>query len=237
MQVNSDIDSMTRATLLSAFTEEVKRGDAYAFYVKITKWETIDERREILKASKRRLADLRLAAPGRVDWSRKKLAREMMKETITEQGRHGKWDDEGAIHPLPTINEPQKAMCWLTPQADLNEDCKADLVLRSGMARIDNVFHKSRRLINAMERPIGASSVRGKVWHRYAPYNPAMPAKYLAIFRAVHNFVFLGDDGRTPAMRLGFAKKPLDFEDLIWPGERVPRPKRARRRGRKAIAA
>ena len=42
---------------------------------------------------------------------------------------------------------------------------------------------------------------------------------------------------RAPVMRVGFAEEPLSFEDLIWPGERVPRPKRARRRGRKAIAA
>ena len=45
------------------------------------------------------------------------------------------------------------------------------------------------------------------------------------------------DRCRTPAMRLGFAKQPLEFEDLVWPGERVPQPKRARRRERKAIAA
>ena len=38
-------------------------------------------------------------------------------------------------------------------------------------------------------------------------------------------------------MRLGLAKQPLEFEDLVWLGERVPRPKRARRRGKKAIAA
>ena len=30
-------------------------------------------------------------------------------------------------------------------------------------------------------------------------------------------------DGRAPAMRLGFAKQPLEFEDLVWPRERVPR--------------
>ena len=30
-------------------------------------------------------------------------------------------------------------------------------------------------------------------------------------------------------MRLGFAKYPLEFENLVWPGKRVPRPKRARR--------
>lgn len=161
----------------------------------------------------------------------------MMKEYITERGRLGKWDDEWAIHPLPTINEPQKAMCWLTPDANLDEDRKADLFLRSGVARIDDVIQKTRRLINAMERPIGASSTRDTVWHGYAPYNPAMLTKYLTIFRAVHNFAFVGDDGRTPAMRLGFVKQPLDFEDIVWPGQRVPRPKRARRRGKKMLAA
>ena len=65
-----------------------------------------------------------------------------------------------------------------------------------------------------------------------------MLTKYSKIFRPVHSFVFVGKkDGRTPAMRLGFAKKPLDFEDILWPGQRVPRPKQARRRGKKAIAA
>ena len=65
-----------------------------------------------------------------------------------------------------------------------------------------------------------------------------MLTKQLTVFRAAHNFVFVGKkDKRTPVIRLGFAKEPLSFEDLVWPGERVPRLKRARRRGRKAIAA
>ena len=75
-------------------------------------------------------------------------------------------------------------------------------------------------------------------WHGYAPYNPDMPEKYLTIFRAVHNFIYFSKkEKRTPAMRLGFAMQPLEFEDLVWLGERVPRPKRAQRRGKKAIAA
>lgn len=62
-----------------------------------------------------------------------------------------------------------------------------------------------------------------------------MIEKHLAIFRAVNNFVFVGDDRATPAMRLGFANRPLDFEDIVWPGQRVPRPKRIRRRGKTLI--
>ena len=64
-----------------------------------------------------------------------------------------------------------------------------------------------------------------------------MLEKYVTIFRAVNNFVFVGDDGATPAMRLGFAKEPLQFEDIIWPGQRVPRPKKARRRGKRLVVA
>ena len=58
-----------------------------------------------------------------------------------------------------------------------------------------------------------------------------MMEKYLTIFRTVDNFVFKGDDGKTPAMWLGFTKAPLEYEDILWPGQRVPRPKAVRRRG------
>ena len=64
-----------------------------------------------------------------------------------------------------------------------------------------------------------------------------MLEKYVTIFRAGNNFVFVGDDGATTAMRLGFAKEPLQFEDIIWPGQRVPRPKKARQRGKRLAVA
>jgi len=34
-------------------------------------------------------------------------------------------------------------------------------------------------------------------------------------------------------MRLGFAKQPLTYEDILWPGETAPRPQRTRRKGRR----
>ena len=92
------------------------------------------------------------------------------------------------------------------------------MFLDAGLARIDNVFMTTRRLFSALERPIGTSSSHNTVWHGYAPYDPQMLGKYLTIFRAVSNFVQTGDDGRTPAMRLGIERAPLTFEDLLWPG-------------------
>ena len=91
----------------------------------------------------------------------------------------------------------------------------------------------TRRLINAFERPLGTSSSRNKVWHGYQPYNPAMIGKYLTVFRTVANFISVGDDGKTPAMRLGFAQQPLTYEDILWPGEAAPRPRWSRRKGRR----
>ena len=110
-----------------------------------------------------------------------------------------------------------------------------DMFLDVGLARIDNVFMKTRRQFSALERPVGTSSGQNRVWHGYAPYNPRMLEKYLAIFRATHNFVFVGSDGKTPAMPLGFARRALRYEDILWPGQRIPRPKQSRRKGR-AIA-
>ena len=44
--------------------------------------------------------------------------------------------------------------------------------------------------------------------------------------------VFVGADGKTPAMRLGFAKQPLTYDDILWPGQRIPQRKRRRRKGK-----
>jgi len=94
----------------------------------------------------------------------------------------------------------------------------------------------TRRLFNAFERPVGISSGHNTVWHGYAPYNPAMVQTYLTIFRVVNNFILIGNDGKTPAMRLGIANEPLRYEDILWPGQRGPWPKRSRRKGRKMVA-
>ena len=67
--------------------------------------------------------------------------------------------------------------------------------------------------------PIGTSSGYNSVWHGYAPYNPEMVDKYLNILRAYHNFIKVGNDQITPAMRLGLTKQPLSFDDVLWPGQ------------------
>ena len=232
VQVNVDIDSMSRAAFLCAFADEVRRGDAHMFFVRFTKYLTVDQRRRIMEASARARNAFARTLPASVRNNRAEVARRLMIEAFMHGQRHGKWGDEWIRHPLPTMNEPEKAVAWMTPDKSLGERQKADLFLRAGLARVDNVFQRTRRLVNAFERPIGTSSGYNTVWHGYAPYNPEMVQMYLTLFRAVHNFVWASPlDGQTPAMRLGFARKPLSLDDLLWPGQRIPRRKRTRRKG------
>ena len=92
----------------------------------------------------------------------------MMIEAFRRSHKHGKWGDKWVAHPLPTMNEPEKAVSWMTPDDSLDERQKADLYLRAGLARVDNVFQRTRRLINAFERPIGTSAAT-------TPYGTATP--------------------------------------------------------------
>ena len=237
VQASMDIDSMNRAAFLSAFKDEVGRGDAHAFYVRYDKHRTIDERRAVKEEGNRRRRAFARTLPPEARKDPDETLRRMMLAQLPTAAPYGKWRDLWVEHPAPTLNEPHKAVCWLTPHEAVAEGRKADLHLRAGLARIDNVFQMTRRLFNAFERPVGTSSTHNCVWHGYSPYNPEMVQKYLTIFRAVNNWAHVSEkDGKTPAMRLGLANKPLEYEDLLWPGQRVPRPKRSRRKGLKAAA-
>ena len=237
VQASMDIDPMNRAAFLCAFADEVKRGDAHAFHVRYDKFKTVDEREAILADSRRRRKAFAGKLPAEVRKDGREVSRLMMKAQIQGVQAPGQWRGLWVEHPLPTRNEPNKSMCWLTAHESVDADRQADMLLRAGLARVDNVFQMTRRLFNAFERPVGTSSGHNAVWHGYAPYNPAMVQTYLTIFRAVNNWIHISEkDGKTPAMRLGLAKRPLAYEDILWPGQRVPRPKRIRRKGMRMAA-
>ena len=73
-----------------------------------------------------------------------------------------------------------------------------------------------RRRLSLLERPVATPSASGRTWYGYAAYNPATIVKLLEIFRVAYNYVWAGQDGKTPAMRLGLAKAPIALEDLLY---------------------
>ncbi|MEM5530653.1 hypothetical protein WN093_17675 [Gammaproteobacteria bacterium AS21] len=64
---------------------------------------------------------------------------------------------------------------------------------------IDRFLMITRRKISTLERPISKSA-----------YNPEAVEKRLIMLRTYRNYVFVGDDSKTPAMRLGLVNKLYD---------------------------
>lgn len=69
-----------------------------------------------------------------------------------------------------------------------------------------------------LERPISTSSSFQRRWHGYNAYNPAIIIKLLDIFRVFYNYIEVGKDGQTPAMRLGLAKSNIEMDNVVHYG-------------------
>ena len=229
LQVSLDQHLSTISSFMCAFQEQVADGNAHAFLVRFDKDCPIDERKRLYKEARKRMRRF-ARARGLEGMDRNELGFEMIRAALNADGLPG---DGWLPHPVPTKQEPEKAVRWITEHPDMDLDDRARLYLAAALGRVDNVFQLTRRFISALERPFYTPSAGwNQVWYGYAPYNPDMVRKYLDIFRAVNNFIHIGKDGMTPAMRLGFADRPLAYADILWPGEKIPVPKRVRRKGR-----
>ena len=229
LQLSMDHHLSTIAAFMSAFRADIATGTAHGFLVRYAKDCPINERERLYKAVRRRMQAF-ARARGLEGMSEDELGFEMIRAALEADSL----PDSGWLpYPVPTAREPGKAVRWITGNPDMELDDKARLYLGATLAEVDNVFQLIRRFHSALERPIDTASGRWQqVWYGYAPYNPDMVRKYLDIFRVVNNFIHVGEDGATPAMRLGFTDRPLDYADILWPGERIPAPRRSRRKGR-----
>ena len=91
--------------------------------------------------------------------------------------------------------------------------------LRGSLHAVDRFFALVRFNLSYLERPGTSASSGGYKWYRSNPYDPGHVAKILEIFRVWYNFVEVGNDGKTPAMRLGMAKKVHTEAEILryWP--------------------
>ena len=110
----------------------------------------MDGRKRILREANRARARYWATLPASVQGDSREVARRMMKERIQAGQSYGKRNDEWILHPVPTMNEPNKAVSWLTASDTIDDDRKADMFLDAGLARIDNVFMMTRRLFSAL---------------------------------------------------------------------------------------
>ncbi|HEV2007220.1 MAG TPA: hypothetical protein VGQ88_00715 [Burkholderiales bacterium] len=208
-----DQDSGMRAACLAAFQPEIKTRAADAFYVRIAKDLTVSQKRAELAASRARFETAKQAHPRLSDGELQVL---LFKAAIAHMATLGKWQDRWLTHPLPDMSEPQKAVCYLTDCGDYDADHLARLYQKASLHGIDRFFMQVRRRLSLLERPIGTASKSGRTWYGYSAYNPANIVKLLGIFRVFYNYCVAGNDGKTPAMRLGLAKGTIGVEDIIY---------------------
>jgi len=208
-----DQDSAFRAACLWAFSDRIREGRCDAFYVRINAEATIDEKRRILAENRRRMTAMKQLHPELKDWRVKLL---MIKEKMTQMVNIGKWQDRWVEYPFPNMGEPEKAVCYLMDIQRYDEDHLAWLYNKASLYAIDRFFMQVRRRLSLLERPISSSASLGRRWFGYGPYKPVMVGKLLDIFRVFYNFVEVGKNNQTPAMRLGLAKGKITVEDIIY---------------------
>jgi transposase-like protein len=224
----TDQESGIRAACLAAFWEEVLDKRCDMFYVSIKKNYTIDDKNSMVQQGKRRLKEFKHTHPEYAELYDNDIRHMMIVEQIRNMREFGKWNDKWMEYPFPTMDEPEKKLCYLTNLRDkgfdYDESHLARLFMKGSLRAIDQFFMQTRRRASGMERPLSSSANRGRKWYLYNFYNPYNLIKILDIYRVFYNYCKKGTDKKTPAMRLGLAKGPCKVEDIIYFAETMEHP-------------
>ncbi|WP_146052264.1 hypothetical protein [Diaphorobacter sp. LR2014-1] len=227
-----DQESGIRAAILVSVPERVLNRTADAFYVKVLKEFTVDQKKGIVGAAKRRLR--KVMSDAGVDEEEASLI--LALEELSSPTLIGKWGDPWFRHPIADMREPQKGVSWLTdidePETDPEKRSDqlrhfARLHLKASLTAVDRFFMQVRRALTVAERGVISASADRRLWFGKNAYNPAVLVKLVEIFRTYFNYCEVGEDGKTPAMRLGLAKGPITAEDIIYYQPPLPPRRRA----------
>ena len=224
----ADQESGLRAALMAACPQRVLDRTADFFYVTVLKEVTVDQKRAYVAQSKRILAKA-VEALGEPGGDPELLLRNaklnLMREQLTRVRKIGKWQDRWVLHPLSDMREPNKLICWLTDIEPLAADPKARddqlnhharLHLKASVTEVDRFFMQVRRALTMAERGVVSASSDRRLWFGKNAYNPAVLAKLLEVFRTYFNYCEVGQDKKTPAMRMGWARGPVAPEDILY---------------------
>jgi hypothetical protein len=202
VQLSLDRDPGLDRICMLAYADRVKDGTLDACFIKIDKNLTVNQRKQAIAEAELQLAERRKLMPDLTDTAiiRKVMLRQWITEMADKPGlRNRPW----ITHPFPTMGEPRKEVQFLTDDTKRPPEQIAAALGRASLRAVDRYFMQVRRKVNLLERPIHTSGSQFRAWYGYNAYSPRVVTEVLEIFRTVYNFHLIGDDGKTPAQRLG----------------------------------
>ncbi len=116
--------------------------------------------------------------------------------------------------PYSEIKEPEKMVHWITKR-DLPIDKQASMFHNASLHAIDRFFNITREKISTLARPSSSQGSVGRIFNKNSSYSPIAVEKKLIMLKTFRNYIQVGQDGKTPAMRIGLADKPYDVSQII----------------------
>jgi transposase-like protein len=208
-----DQESGIRAACLAAFQERIVARECDAFYVSINKTMTNDQKEQALREVEREIRKLAEEYP--YDLSDASLRSLLIELAIKKRKPMGPWRDMWVDVPSWLKSEPEKKVCHLTDLGDYDESHLAALFDKASLHGIDRFFAQVRNSVSLLARAPSSASNAGRVWYQRNAYNPGVAAMLLDIYRVNYNYLEVGADKKTPAMRLGLAKSKIRLTEIL----------------------
>ncbi len=206
-----DRDPGLDSACLAAFVDAIKARRADVFVLRGNARElTVDKKKLRIAHANRELENFaKASASGDAESLRTRFVANHLQ--AFQATRH---DNPWFDYPLVDMADPSKAIRYLTDFNDYDVEHLARLYRLASLRGVDRFFMQVRRRLSNLERPIATANCARRAWHGYAAYRPKVPQQVLQIFRAYYNYALVGEDGKTPAMRLNLIERPVDVATL-----------------------
>lgn len=212
-----DAEAGMLTACMGAFADWIAEQRADVVQVRITKDLTVDERRTLMAKTAKVRAVLAENFPEMSDWE---IKIDLMRRIVGQKRKNSplpsnRLQNLWLADPLPNGAEPDKTMRFVTDIDHLSDTQAAMLLARSTLWPIDTVFNMIRRRVAMFERPVQSVRRARRMWHIYAAYDPERVVQMLEIFRVWYNYLWRGDDDRTPAEKLGLTVGKVRMDHIL----------------------
>jgi transposase-like protein len=208
-----DQESGIRAACHSAFQDRIVDRECDAFFVSINKTMTNDQKEKAMRDVRKEVAAMDRENPYDLPFAT--LRRMLIARAIKKKQPIGPYRDMWVDVLSRIKSEPEKKVCHLTDFYDYDDDHLAALMDMASLHGIDRFFAQVRNSLSLLSRAPNSASNTGRTWYQKNAYNPEVVAMLLDIFRVNYNYLEVGDDKKTPAMRLGLAKSKVRLTDIL----------------------